>query len=311
MPKVSVIIPTHNRAELLGKAVQSILDQTFTDFELLVCDDASTDNTPELIKRFEDKRILYTRYETNRGVIEVRNNAITNSKGKYIEFLDDDDEWIPTKLEKQVALLDRSPDKLGVVYTGASSTDMELGRIIKVFTPRYRGNILKDLLKGNFLNTSTIVLRKLCFEKLGLFDPRFGYAEDFDMWIRIAEVFDYDYIKESLVKHRVNRVSLSTNYGSVTRGLENLFVKHRELFESDDKALGVHFFKLGIAYCYYGDTKLGRSNILKAIKLNPFDIKLYYNLFISSLGPNIFKFLKDSKKSFISLAKPQNQVERH
>ena len=219
MLKVSVIIPTHNRADLLEKAVQSILDQTFTDFEILVCDDASTDNTPEVIERFKDERILYTRYETNRGVIEVRNNAVTNSRGEYIAFLDDDDEWFPTKLEKQVALLDGSPDKLGAVYTGSCSIDMKLGRIMKVSCPTYRGNILSDLLKGNFITTSSIVIKKLCFEKLGLFDPEYKSASDFDMWIRIAEVFDFDYIIEPLVNYRINQISISMNYKSVISGL--------------------------------------------------------------------------------------------
>ncbi|MEZ4547537.1 MAG: glycosyltransferase family A protein [Thermodesulfobacteriota bacterium] len=113
MPKVSVIIPTHNRADLLKAAIQSVLDQTYTDFELLVCDDASNDHTQDTVAGFSDPRIIYKRYEKNSGVVELRNNAVNSSSGEYIAFLDDDDEWLPEKLEKQVSVLDRSSPETG------------------------------------------------------------------------------------------------------------------------------------------------------------------------------------------------------
>src|SRR5262245_46961170 len=109
MPKVSVIIPTHNRADFLRDAIFSVLNQTFQDFEIIVVDDASTDNTSEVIGAFNDERIRYLRHDTNKGGSAARNTGILNSQCDYIAFLDDDDQWLPEKLAKQVDTLIASP----------------------------------------------------------------------------------------------------------------------------------------------------------------------------------------------------------
>src|SRR5207237_7043535 len=117
MPKVSVIIPTHNRSGFLRLAVLSVLKQTFPDFELVIVDDASGDDTPAVVKRFEDPRIRYIRHERNLRIAAARNTGISNSTGEYVAFLDDDDEWLPSKLQKQVSALDHSASTVGAVYT--------------------------------------------------------------------------------------------------------------------------------------------------------------------------------------------------
>src|SRR5581483_7703419 len=106
MPKVSVVVSTHNRAELLHAAIASVLSQSFQDFEILVVDDHSQDHTAQVVQRFRDGRIKYLRHETRRGGAAARNTGIQNSSGEYIAFLDDDDEWLPEKLETQVALFE-------------------------------------------------------------------------------------------------------------------------------------------------------------------------------------------------------------
>src|SRR5438128_2256003 len=117
MPKVSVIIPTYNRAGFLRAAVQSVLDQTFTDFDVVIVDDASQDETQSVVERLQDKRIRCIRHPTNRRIAATRNTGIVNSTGEYIAFLDDDDQWLPEKLAKQVAMLDGSALSVGAVYT--------------------------------------------------------------------------------------------------------------------------------------------------------------------------------------------------
>jgi glycosyltransferase involved in cell wall biosynthesis len=299
MPRVSVIIPTCNRAELVERAIRSVFSQTYTDIEILVSDDASTDNTPQVIRSFTDPRIRYTRYEKNRGVIEVRNDAVKNSTGSYIAFLDDDDEWLPTKLEKQLSLLDDSPDNLGAVYTGAYSVDMDFGKTIYTRIPEYRGNILHYLLFEDFITTSSIVLKKSCFERAGLFDPAFNSASDYDMWIRIAKEFEFNYIKDILVMHRIQQNSISHNYHNVIMGLERLMSKHYDMFKGYDRAYGNHLFNLGIAYCFDNNMKDGRKTLLKSIRTYPYSGKLYYNLIISLFGYNMFQKIKDLKKKFL------------
>ena len=115
-PRVSVVIPTHNRAEWLPRAVASVLAQTWTDFELLIVDDHSTDETPALIARFADRRIRSFRHERNMGQSKALNTGIEHARGEYVAFLDDDDEWLPGKLAAQVALLDAAPPEVGLVY---------------------------------------------------------------------------------------------------------------------------------------------------------------------------------------------------
>ena len=118
MPKVSVVVLTHNRPDMLCRAVSSILNQTFQDFEIVLVDDASTDNTPEVVRGLGDARIKYIRHKENRGEAAAANTGVTSSSGEYIAFLHDDDEWLPEKLGQQVRLLESSPPTVGAVYTG-------------------------------------------------------------------------------------------------------------------------------------------------------------------------------------------------
>lgn len=300
MPKVSIVIPTHNRADLLKLAIESVMDQTYSDFELLICNDASTDHTQAVVERFADKRIKLTNYRMNKGVVELRNNAVKDSTGEYIAFLDDDDKWLPDKLEKQVNLLENSTVNTGATYTGAIILDTELGTQ-RIVVPRHRGNIFRELLINDFIVTSSVVARKACFEKVGLFDPEFRSASDFDMWIRISENFGFDYVEEPLVRYRIHQNSISTNNMNVIQGLERLMIKHRNSFASNDRAYSNHQFKLGIAYCYSGNMGEGRKALIKAMRLNPKDIRIYYNLVISAFGARIFKSIKEIKARYFPI----------
>ena len=132
MPQVSVIIPTHNRSEFLGAAIGSVLSQTFQDFELIVVDDASTDTTAEVVASFNDERIKFIRHGMNKGGSVARNTGILNSTGDYIAFLDDDDEWLPAKLSKQIQVLLSSPPEVGCVYAGYLDVDRSTGQILAV-----------------------------------------------------------------------------------------------------------------------------------------------------------------------------------
>ena len=128
--KVSVIIPTYNRAEFLRSAIESALNQTYTDLEIIVSDDKSTDHTREVVKSFKDNRIKYILNEGNKGPSATRNTAILASKGEYIAFLDDDDEWLPDKLQSQVEVLDKSQVKICGVYTNRLFIEKASGKII-------------------------------------------------------------------------------------------------------------------------------------------------------------------------------------
>src|SRR5438067_9202421 len=193
MPKASVIIPTYNRAEFLRLAIISILNQTFQNFEIIVIDDAAQDYTREVVNSLSDKRIRYIRHEENKGVSAARNTGVANSKGGYIAFLDDDDEWFPEKLQKQFDLLEACPPTTGVVYTGILVVEESSRKILAKHFPKRRGNVFEEILTQNRIaQTSTFFLRKECFEKAGLFDESLDFGEDHDMWLRISKEFQFE-----------------------------------------------------------------------------------------------------------------------
>lgn len=201
MPKVTVIIPTYNAIEYLPDAVKSALGQTFVDVEVVIINDGSSDHTEEWIQQQTDARITLIS-QANQGKSAARNTGILRAQGDYLAFLDADDYWEPTKLAKQVAYLDEHP-QVGLIYTWtalADETGQPTGRII---SPHAEGNVWKQLLQDNILTCgSTPMVRRECFQTVGLFADNLPLAQDWDMWIRIAAEYPFAVIKEPLTRYR-------------------------------------------------------------------------------------------------------------
>jgi len=294
MPKVSVIIPTYNRARFLSLALASVLNQTFQDFEIIVIDDNSQDNTQEVIVGFSDRRIRHIHHETNKGVASARNTGIINSHSGHIAFLDDDDEWFPHKLEVQLDLLGKSSPIIGAVYSGIFRVERPKGNVLDHILPKKRGDIFNEMIIENCVcHTSTLLIRRECFQKVGLFDVNIDYGEDYDMWLRISQKYHFDYIEEPLVKFSIQNNGLSSNYALRLNGAEMLLKKHSKLYETNRKTYSYRYFSIGVLHCYNGNVKRGREFFLKAVKLYPFEIRYYYNLCLSLLGAKIFKKFKE------------------
>ena len=187
-PKVSVIIPTHNRAALLPRAVDSVLAQTYDDFELLIVDDCSTDDTPAVIAGFADPRVRAFRHDASRGASAARNTGIGEARGEYLAFLDDDDEWRPAKLEGQVQLLDASLADVGMVYGWMDSVDDATGRVTPTYRNTVEGNIFEDALALDVPGPTIVLLaRASAAREAGGFDARLSRYDDADFICRIAE----------------------------------------------------------------------------------------------------------------------------
>lgn len=198
LPKVSVIIPTYNRARYICRAINSVLDQTFTDHEIIVVDDGSTDNTRELLAQYDGK-IVYIP-QTNQGISESRNRGIRAARGEYIAFLDSDDVWISEKLAIQVDLLDHN-EKLGIVCSKMTIFD-EAGNQRGTKPEERTGKNFKELVEiGGDLPTSTVMTRKACFDKVGVFDKTLPPMEDFEMWVRIASQYDIYMLPEKVLAY--------------------------------------------------------------------------------------------------------------
>jgi glycosyltransferase involved in cell wall biosynthesis len=187
MPQVSVIIPAYNRADMIGDAIQSVLDQTYADWELIVVDDGSEDNTADVIAGYDDPRISYI-YQDNRKLPGARNTGIRAASGPYVAFLDSDDLFLPHKLEWQVAALDAQPE-LGLIAGGHVEVDKQL-HILREVQPWHGQPTLEltDWLVGcPFCPSSPLIRREWLF-KANLFDEAMQRIEDWDLWLRMSRI---------------------------------------------------------------------------------------------------------------------------
>jgi glycosyltransferase involved in cell wall biosynthesis len=223
-PAVSVVIPTYNYGRYLPRTLGSVLAQTFQDFEILILDDGSTDDTAAVVRPYlADPRIHYRRL-TNGGPSRARNLGISRARAPVVAFLDADDSWLPAKLEKQMALFRRDP-ALGLVYTARRVVD-EAGHGLEWQEPvQHRGHVLEALLGGNFICLTSCMVRRQVFELVGTFDEGLSQAEDYDLWLRIAEHYRFDYLAEPLVTYRMGHASLSRRLEERLRSV--VFILHR------------------------------------------------------------------------------------
>ena len=223
MPKISVIIPTYNRGQYITQALESVLNQTFHDYEIIVIDDGSTDNTQEILKKFEGKIISLR--QDNQGISNTRNRGINESHGVYITFLDSDDFWAPDKLEEQVKILDAYP-KVGIVYARMPIIN-ERGEKIGMKPAGVSGKNFKELLEvWGDIPTSTVMTRRDCFEKAGLFESPLEPMEDIDMWIRIARFYDlYEIENKVLAYYRRHEEQITSKKTRVYNGLLRIYTK--------------------------------------------------------------------------------------
>jgi glycosyltransferase involved in cell wall biosynthesis len=228
-PRVSVVIPVFNRPTAVCRAIRSVLTQTFQDFEIVVVDDGSTDDTPAAIAAFADPRIRLIRHDRRCGGSAARNTGIRASAAEYVAFLDSDDEWSSRTLERQLEVFGRSNRPLGLVYTGEEAVDAD-GRTIR-FIPSVRDDLAKVLLLDNVIGgCSLAMVPRAILDELGGFDESLTSRQDVDLWLRISERYRVDFVPEALVRradgHDDNRIS--TNVTGTMRGWELFLHKHKD-----------------------------------------------------------------------------------
>lgn len=286
MPEVSVILPTYNRAKTLPRAVQSVLNQTFNDFELIIVDDGSIDNTGEIVRNFEDNRIKYVKCKENKGASATRNIGIGLSKGEYIAFQDSDDEWLPKKLEKQLEIFETALPGIGIVYTGFWRVEGDKKKYIPYNSVKKKeGNIHKELLKESFIGLPATVIRKKCFEKSGIFDENLPRLQDWDLLIRLSKYYRVIYINEPLLISYYTPESITTNRRAHIKAFEIIIEKYFEDFAKNMKILAKWYFYLGDLLCSEEEFKRGRDYHMRALKIDPLNIKF---LLVTILGKKYF-----------------------
>jgi glycosyl transferase family 2 len=221
MPTVTVIIPTHNDGAFIEGALESVLNQTFRDFEIVVVNDGSTDDTEQRLAKFRDK--VNYRYQDCRGPSASRNWAIRAARSPLVAFLDADDLWFPTKLEKQVRFALDNP-QYGIVTTDVEWFNEQgvTNPSLKSKYPIANGFVLKELLFDNWITTSAVMVRRECFGRAGWFDEEPGvFGEDWMMWVQIAAQYPVQFLDEVLTRRRVRHTSFEQRNAEAQ--FENLF----------------------------------------------------------------------------------------
>ena len=313
-PKVSVIIPAYNHGRFLREAIQSVLEQTFQDWELIVVDDGSTDETSEVVASFPDPRIRYI-YQKNQGNAAARNRGIELARGEFIAFLDADDLWLPMKLEKQVAQLDSLPPTVGLVYADLHFFNHEdgaiTGRLLQAsgqFDPP-RGKVFSQIVRrkwggerGWFIIPTTALIRREVFQRVGLFDESLRRHVDWEMWVRIAAAYEVDVLNEPLAKYRhhagnVKRDPLSIYGYGVAARLKVL--ESYSLEPGDRRALlrslaNLHYGCASFQFLM-GKRKEGLRALLTSLRLHPTAFWHYPGAVLMLASPRLYERLRAGK----------------
>lgn len=215
---VSVIIPTYNRQKYLKKSLDSVLRQTYYNYEIIIVDDNSDDKTEDYVRSLNNSKIRYFKNNFTMLAPTSRNIGISHSKGELIAFLDDDDEWYHYKLEKQVKLFQNS--NVGLVYSGVDLF-FEDFNLTYPTSPKLKGHIYKNMLIKNYIGaTPSVIIKRdvlnnVCKKENEYFDPKFPARQDYDLWIRITETCKVDFVSEPLLKqyyrNSINRISSNVN----------------------------------------------------------------------------------------------------
>lgn len=284
---ISVIITTYNREKLLKRAIESVLKQTFQDFELIVVDDGSTDNTKKVVSGYKEVKYVYQ--ENSGGAARPKNTGIKMAQGKYIAILDSDDEWLPTKLEKQRELLESSNfDVVGcnILVDGK----------VKYRIPKYRNLFERMLVTDDMGTGSALIYKKEVFDKVGLFDENLKSGQDKEMRIRLAREYRFGFIDEYLVNYHLgsdNISNLGLNIEEREKDWEYIFKKYEKYYTG--RLLSEKLRYDGTRYMLLGLGAKGRKAFLSSIVQNPFGLKNKLYFFVSWFGVNVYKYLANIK----------------
>jgi glycosyltransferase involved in cell wall biosynthesis len=302
--RVSVIIPTYQSAQFIRETIDSVLAQTYKDYEVIVVDGKSTDGTVEILKSYSNRiRIVI---QDGKGIANARNVGILMSEGEYVAFVDSDDVWLPDKLSIQVKFLDEKSSRVGLVYSDAwlfpeddvgKTSYLANKRAFQIGKPR-KGKITRQLFAENFIPASTVMIRKFCFEEVGLFDESFMLCEDIDMWIRIAKSFEIDYQDLVLAKIRLHLGSATQNREQLLKSqimLENKimtmmpYLLEKSNLKSAQRRQCRNHLLLGIEYLMKGKNDDAKQEFRYCTKLCPRSMNAYFLLVIALFPFNLSK----------------------
>lgn len=308
MPAVSVIVPTYNYARFIRDCLDSIFSQTFKDLEVIVVDDGSTDNTEEVLEKYRGD--IHYIHQENKGLPAARNRGIRSAQGEFLAFLDSDDLWLPGKLEEQIRVLRKDTD-MGIVFSDASAFSEEgvIQESILKEEDICIGQCFQRLFMGNYLVMPTVVIRKKCLDKSGMFDESLTAVEDYDLWLRISVFYRVGFVDKVLAMYRVHPSNMSRDFCRLLDNEIRVIRKVIEQYPDFVKKMGrkvparlcTLFNQYGLEWIRKGETRQAKKNFMKAIKARSWQLKSYYYLLATMAGRRGFERLRGFKRSWLRL----------
>ncbi|MDB8711938.1 glycosyltransferase family 2 protein [Mediterraneibacter gnavus] len=287
---ISVVIPTYNRAKTIKDAVGSVLCQTYSDLEVIIVDDASTDETEDIIKEIPDSRIKYIKLENNSGACNARNMGALAARGEYVAFQDSDDQWNKNKLEKQYRFM--RDNKLDFCFCGMTRIMLEDPNK-SYYYPNIdmddQKSYFEQLLYLNRVGTQTIMCKRSCFEQVQ-FDTSLERFQDWDYALQIAKKFNMGYLRESLVDSYIQQDSISKNAFANKKAWRALYDKYIDDIQKNPIIHAKYLFRIGNEIVLF-DIKSARQYYEKSLKMHQSKTTLIFYVLSVLKMKNIIKNL--------------------
>lgn len=300
LPLVSVVIPTYQRPTFLGRAIESVLKQTYANWELLVIDDNDPESearreTEAFMQRFKnDARIRYLKHECNKGGAAARNTGIEQARGEYVAFLDDDDEWLPEKLEAQLEAFHYAPN-VTVVVTGRKIVN---GDQIRHAYPAKQGIVFPHILGVNFVGPTTAVLcRKRALDQIGGFDAQLAAAQDWDLYIRLAQLGEFRSIPTTLMVYYEHKdIRITQNFDSKIAALNRIYLKYQSDYLKYPKERSRFAFEFGKRSLEFGYMHVAKEKFASALRADARNVRAPLYWLLASLGHQNYERLRKGSK---------------
>jgi glycosyltransferase involved in cell wall biosynthesis len=288
LPLVSVIIPTYRRSEFLLRAIRSALNQTYKNTEIIIVDDNDGDDhyrrdTKVKISHLMSPQIRYIEHDTNKDVSAARNSGIDVSQGDYIAFLDDDDEWLPGKLEKQIALFQNLPESYGVISCGWRLVH-SVNSYKKEIFPNHRGDLSAILAVNHFSPPSMIMIKKSFLRASGVFDEKFSCSEDVELLYRLAKHCFFDYVDECLVNYYYHSGSKSRSFDKKLIAVNQFIDKHESTLVVNKRPWSEIHERKGDLAAASGELSMAIESFIRAYFHRPGRMQIIGKLLLSFLG---------------------------
>ena len=270
-PIVSVVIPTYNRKNIIPRAIESVLNQTYKNFEIIIVDDGSTDGTIDFLTNQYDSKLKCV-LQKNQGASSARNRGINEAKGKYIAFLDSDDEWVASKLETQMAFLEKNPEI--ALLCGKTYRSDDIKKTNSYLTKKIIGNLFTTLYSHSFVSTPTVIVKKNILDQVGGFDINYKSAEDFDLWLKITHDYKCAFLPGLVAI--VNREGDNLSTDKITLHIHALEILEKHYDKNRipplvyKKAISNSCIALGRNYLSSGQIAKAKKYFTKSFKLYPF-----------------------------------------